>query len=96
MKECLWCEHKPNLTNKAPFVCLQSHYLEWVLDFPKHSGGLLFHWYFEAMMILQDYFELVWAADSTTMRILSATPVAYAPAIPSVIMTVNFVSLLQG
>ena len=53
-------------------------------------------WNFFQEMNAGDYFELVWAADSTTMRILSATPVAYAPAIPSVIMTVNFVSLLQG
>ena len=53
-------------------------------------------WNFFQEMNAGDYFELVWAADSTNMRILSATPVAYAPAIPSVIMTVNFVSLLQG
>ena len=53
-------------------------------------------WNFYQEMNAGDYFELVWASDSTNTRILSATPVAYAPAIPSVIMTVNFVSLLQG
>lgn len=36
-----------------------------------------------------DYFELMWAADSTGVRLLNSASAAFRPAIPSVILTVT-------
>lgn len=43
-----------------------------------------------------DYVELMWSASTTSMVILANTTVAPAPAIPSVIATMAFVSSLHG
>jgi hypothetical protein len=40
------------------------------------------------------YFQLMWAADSTNVLILREAATAFAPAIPSVILTTTFVSAL--
>jgi hypothetical protein len=40
-----------------------------------------------------DYFELMWAVDSTDVQLLAAAASSPVPAIPSVILSVNEVSL---
>ena len=40
-----------------------------------------------------DYFELMFAVDDTSVIILAEAATAFAPAIPSVILTVNQVNL---
>jgi len=46
-------------------------------------------WNFVYRLNTGDYFELMWAADSTNVQILADPPTAFCPAIPSVIMTVS-------
>lgn len=46
-------------------------------------------WNFVLKMNTGDYFELMWAADDTDVRIDAETATAFCPAIPSVIMTVS-------
>ena len=49
-------------------------------------------WNFVLPMVGGDYIELMWSANDTRVKILAQAPVAPAPAIPSVIVTVTFVS----
>ena len=42
-----------------------------------------------------DYFELMWATDDTTVQVLQEAATAFAPAIPSVILTVSYESALR-
>jgi hypothetical protein len=46
-------------------------------------------WNFVLRMNTGDYFELVWAGDTTALRIDYSAATAFCPAIPSVIMTVS-------
>lgn len=51
-------------------------------------------WNFVVTMQVNDYFELMWATDSN-VQILAQGATAFAPAIPSVILTTTFVSALH-
>ena len=51
-------------------------------------------WNFVINLTANNYFELVWSADSTNVSIKSSAATAYAPAIPGVILTVT--SLVGG
>ena len=51
-------------------------------------------WNFVVNLTAGDYFELVWAADSTNVTIKSIVASAFGPAVPGVIMTVT--SLVGG
>jgi hypothetical protein len=46
-------------------------------------------WNFVLRMNTGDYFELMWATDNITVQILADPATAFAPAIPSVILTVS-------
>ena len=50
-------------------------------------------WNFFVSLTAGDYFELMWAADNTHTTILQEAATAFCPAIPSAILTVNFVSI---
>jgi len=50
-------------------------------------------WDFTLSMTANQYFELMWTADSTNVVLLAASATAVYPGIPSVILTVNEVSL---
>lgn len=47
-------------------------------------------WNYLASMQAGDYFELAWSSPDTTATILAAAAAAPVPAIPAVIMTVNY------
>ena len=49
-------------------------------------------WNFFLSMEAGDYFQLMWAADNTHTQILYEAATAFCPAIPSAILTVNFIS----
>ena len=51
-------------------------------------------WNFLVNLSAGDYFELVWAADSTDVTIQSVAATAFCPAVPGVILTVT--SLVGG
>jgi hypothetical protein len=46
-------------------------------------------WNFVLRMAANDYFELMWATDSTNVELHADAATAFCPAIPSVIMTVT-------
>jgi hypothetical protein len=50
-------------------------------------------WNFVVSMNANDYFELVWAATATTVRLDAPTEIGFAPDIPSVILTVSEIAL---
>lgn len=50
-------------------------------------------WNFFVALQAGDSFQLMWAADNTSSSILAEAATAFCPAIPSAILTVNFVSL---
>lgn len=50
-------------------------------------------WDFTLSMTANQYFELMWTADSTNVVLLAASATAVYPGIPSVILSVNEVSL---
>lgn len=51
-------------------------------------------WNFVLPMNANDYFELMWSVDDTNIQIKAVAASAPVPAIPSVILTVTFVSAL--
>jgi hypothetical protein len=50
-------------------------------------------WNFVVSLNENDYFELVWAATDTTIRLDAPTGIGFAPNIPSVILTVSEIAL---
>jgi hypothetical protein len=50
-------------------------------------------WNFVVSLNENDYFELVWAATATTVRLDAPTEIGFAPDIPSVILTVSEIAL---
>jgi len=50
-------------------------------------------WNFVVSLNENDYFELVWAATATTVRLDAPTQIGFAPNIPSVILTVSEIAL---
>lgn len=58
------------------------------------SAELVAAWNFFQEMNAGDYFQLMWAVDNTGVQIIHEAATAFCPAIPSIIMTVNFVSTL--
>jgi hypothetical protein len=50
-------------------------------------------WNFLLEMNANDYFELMWLTDSTDVQLLAMAASAPKPAVPSVILSVNEVSL---
>jgi len=50
-------------------------------------------WNFIVSMNANDYFELMWAANDTTIRLAAPGATSFCPAIPSVILTVTEVAL---
>ena len=53
-------------------------------------------WNFVFSMQANDYFELMWASDSTNAILKAEVPNAFSPAIPPVILTTTFVSALYS
>lgn len=53
-------------------------------------------WNFVFPMNASDYFELMWASDSSSAQILAVPANAFSPAIPPAILTVTFVSALYS
>ena len=51
-------------------------------------------WNFVLQLNTDDYFELVWSVDDTNIQIKAVAAASPVPAIPSVILTVTFVSAL--
>jgi hypothetical protein len=71
-------------------------------DVPDSAGRLAFQgattdavaaWNYVLPLTSGSYFELMWAVDSTAIQILHYASVAFAPAIPSAILTVTQVTL---
>lgn len=58
-----------------------------------NNSELVAAWNFMLAMQANSYFELMWAVDDTSLRIVSEPTTAFCPAIPSVILTVFEVSL---
>ncbi len=58
------------------------------------DGAAVAAWNFVVNLTAGDYFELIWAADSTNVSIQSSAASGVVPAIPGVIMTVT--SLVGG
>lgn len=50
-------------------------------------------WNFIESMNIGEYFELMWAVDSPTVKIISPSPTSFCPATPGVILTVTQVNL---
>lgn len=48
-------------------------------------------WNFVVSLSASDYFELMWSVDDTAIQIKTFAAAAPSPAVPSVIMTVNYV-----
>lgn len=53
------------------------------------NEGYVAAWNFVLKLNTNDYFELMWATDNTTVEIHADAATAFCPAIPSVIMTVS-------
>ena len=60
------------------------------------SSETIAAWNFVFPMNANDYFELMWASDSTSAQILAVPANAFSPAIPPTILTVTFVSALYS
>lgn len=56
------------------------------------SFGVL-SWNFVESMNVGEYFQLMWAVDSSSVKIISPSPTAFCPATPGVILTVTQVNL---
>lgn len=63
------------------------------IAFQGSNSDLVAAWNFFVPMAANSYFELKWAVDDTDISIIQYAATAFAPAIPSVILTVNKVSL---
>ena len=72
------------------------------VNVPDSAGRLAFQgattdavaaWNYVLPLVSGSYFELMWAVDSTAIQILHYASVAFAPAIPSAILTVTQVTL---
>lgn len=59
------------------------------------TDELVAAWNFVLLMQTGDYFELAWQSADTDMIILAQTPASNYPGIPSIIMTVTWVSNYQ-
>lgn len=58
------------------------------------SGTLLVpSWSFQQAMAADDYFQLMWAVDSTTITLVAPAPTAFCPSTPSANMTVVQVNI---
>jgi hypothetical protein len=71
-----------NVPNSASFFRLQGN-----------NAELVPSWNFMLPMTAGQYFELMWSASDTSVQLLAATAASIWPGIPSVILTVNEVSL---
>lgn len=56
------------------------------------TDELVAAWNFHLVMEAGDYFELAWQSNDTDLIILAQTPASNYPGIPSIILTVNWVS----
>lgn len=56
------------------------------------SAEIVAAWNFIITLETEDYFELAWSSPDTDMQLKAVTASGSVPAIPSVIMTVNWVS----
>lgn len=50
-------------------------------------------WNFAVSLQPNEYFELLWAVNSTTVKLAAPTPTAFCPAVPSILMSVTQVNL---
>lgn len=53
------------------------------------SSDKVASWNYVIQMADNDYFELIWATDDTNCQIKAETATAFAPAVPSVLLTVT-------
>lgn len=58
-----------------------------------NSSELVAAWNFFLNMTAGDYVQLMWAVEDTGIQILHEAATAFCPAIPSAIVTMNFISL---
>lgn len=59
------------------------------------SAAAVAAWNFVLDLDAGDYFQLMWAVSNTGLQILAEAHTAYCPSIPSLILTVTFVSTLS-
>lgn len=57
------------------------------------SAAVVAAWNFFLDLTAGDYVQLMWAVEDTDIQILYETATAFCPAIPSTILTVNFISV---
>lgn len=57
-----------------------------------NNAEMIAAWNFFAQLVGGDYFEIMWAVDSTTIQLQSIAAAAPVPFVPSVILTVNTIS----
>jgi len=78
-KVWIWCRvNGVDLTDTAGEVTLAGS-----------NAALIAAWNYVLPMTAGDYFELVWATDSTACQIIALTAAAPVPGIPSIILTVT-------
>lgn len=58
-----------------------------------NSAAVVAAWNFFLNLTAKDYVQLMWAVEDTGIQILYEGATAFCPAIPSSILTVNFISL---
>lgn len=63
------------------------------VEFKGSGNDQVLAWNFVEQFAAGDYFELMWSATDTSIEITEVTSVSPAPDIPSIILTVNQVSL---
>lgn len=63
-----------------------------VLTISANGGKLAPSWNFVVSMIPNDYFELMWATDSTTVSISAEPATSFAPSVPSLLLSVTQVN----
>lgn len=64
-----------------------------VLTIASNGGKLAPSWNFPVLMNANDTFSLMWAVDSTSVSLSAEPALAFAPSIPSVILTVSQTNL---
>lgn len=64
-----------------------------VLTIAANGGKLAPAWNFPVSMVIGDTFELMWATDSTSVSLSAEPATAFAPSVPSSILTVSQINL---
>lgn len=57
------------------------------------SSDMIAAWNFVSAAAANDYFEIMWAVEDTGIELTASAATAFAPAVPSVIFTINQINL---